>query len=193
MVDSEDAAEYEYIAQDLAEEIMEIEPTGLFTGMYFIIKKSLRTLKGLNCTIKEVMLIQTVTQNFLNDVKSCGDDVSKKVQKLINACNDIIETCKDILGINESVCGNTEETDADEVQTFKIAKDAKTSHKCFVKMFRKVQSLKKQIKHAIKLIKQIKKVPADSSACVLDAVNTLGNYFTDFPAQIKSCSKLTSN
>ncbi|XP_073835711.1 uncharacterized protein [Musca autumnalis] len=200
ILDNELMEEMELIAQDLADEIVEIEPYGVWTGMYRIIKKALRYMKGLNCTIKEVLEIQTAAQNFINSVQACGGEVNKKVQNLIDACNDILETCKDILGINESICGNSnnadeEETavaDAADIETYGVVSDAKTAHKCFVKMVRKVNKLKKQVKRAIKMIKDIKKVPGDTSDCVLDAVNSLEMTFTQFPTNVKSCSKLTS-
>ncbi|XP_005189713.2 uncharacterized protein LOC101890167 [Musca domestica] len=182
----------ELTAQDLADEIAEIEPYGAFTGMYSVIKKALRYVKGLNCTIKEVLAIQTAAQNFVDNVKACGGEVSKKVQKLIDACNDILKTCKEILGINESVCGNSNDVEEEQPETQGVISKAKTAHKCFVKMVRKVNKLKKQIKRAIKMIKDIKKVPGDTSDCVMAAVNTLETTFTQFPANIKTCSKLTS-
>ncbi|XP_023294686.1 uncharacterized protein LOC111677729 [Lucilia cuprina] len=189
----ENVQDYEYVAQELAEEIMEIEPQGLFSGMYFVLKKVLRTLKGLNCTIKEVIVIRGAAIKFVDDVKACGGEVSAKVQNLINACNDIIETCKDILGINESVCGNTVDEDEALSRTWNVVSGAQNAHKCYVKMFRKLQTLNKQIKRAVKLINQIKKVPGDTSKCVLNAVDTLEGYFIAFPSNIKTCSKLVNN
>lgn len=192
MIDPEDVELYEYIAQDLAEEIVEIEPQGLFTGMYFIMKKALKTLKRLNCTIKEVIDIQIAAHEFITDVYACGGEVNKKVQNLIDACNDIIETCKAIVGINESVCANGADENAVMERTWGVVSGVKNGHKCFVNMFRKLQRLKNQIKYALKLIKQIKNVPGDTSKCVMDAVDKLDKAFTDFPANIKTCSQLTS-
>lgn len=197
MVDYEDIEEFELLAQDLADEISDIETYGAFTGMYRIIKKALRYMKGLNCTVKEVLQIETAAQTFVDSVQACGGEVSKKVQNLIDACNDIIQTCKDILGINESICGNTvddddADDDDDDVETYGVVSTGKTVHKCFVKMVRKVNKLKKQVKKAIKMINDIKKVPGDTNDCVLTAVNSLEMTFTQFPANVKTCSKLTS-
>lgn len=189
----EEAQLYEFVAQELAEEIVEIEPQTIFSGMYFVLKKVLRTLKGLNCAIKEVIVIRGAANDFVNNVAACGGEVSKKVQTLIDACNDIIETCKDILGINESICGNSVEDAAIQSRTWNVVQGAQNGHKCFVQMFRKLQTLNKQVKRAVKLIKQIKSVPGDTSKCVLDAVDTLEGYFTRFPSNIKTCSKLVNN
>ncbi|XP_005189714.2 uncharacterized protein LOC101890344 [Musca domestica] len=190
----------ELTAQDLADELAEIEPYGFFTGMYTVIKRALRYVKGLNCTIKEVLAIENAAHNFVNSVAACGGQISQKAQNLVNACLDIIETCKAILGINESVCGNSndaEETDSDvaaaeDVESYGVVSKLKTSHKCFVQMVRKVNKLKKQVKKVISMIKDIKKVPGDTSDCVMAAVNTLETTFTQFPANVKACSKLTS-
>ncbi|XP_065364228.1 uncharacterized protein LOC135957417 [Calliphora vicina] len=188
MIENEEIQDYEYIAQDLAEEIMEIEPQGLFGGMYFVLKKILKTLNGVKCTIDEVLRIQVAAHTFLTDITACGGEVSKKVQTLIAAVNDIIDTCKAIIGINESVCANGQ----DGKTTRGVVSGIKSSHKCAVNMLRKLLRLNKQIKRALKLIYQIKKVPGDTSKCVLDAVDSLEKYFTEFPANIKACSNVPS-
>lgn len=178
--------EYELMAQDLPEEIMDIEAQTIFSGMYWVLKKTLTTLKGISCTIDEVLKIQVAAHKFLTDIAACGGEVSQKVQTLIDAVNDIIETCKAIVGINESVCANGANT------TRGVVSGVKVSHKCAANMLSKLLRLNTQIQRALKLIIQIKNVPGDSSKCVLKAVDTLEKYFTEFPANIKICSKLTN-
>ncbi|XP_037812294.1 uncharacterized protein LOC119604036 [Lucilia sericata] len=185
MFENEEIQEYEYIAQELADEIMEIEPQTIFNGMYYVLKKVLKTLNGVKCTIEEVLRIQVAAHTFLTDIAACGGEVSQKVQNLIDAVNDIIETCKAIIGISESVCANEQDTRG-------VVSGVKTSHKCAVNMLRKLLRLNKQIKRALKLIYQIKNVPGDTSKCVLDAVDNLEKYFTEFPANIKACSNIPS-
>ncbi|XP_023294692.2 uncharacterized protein LOC111677735 [Lucilia cuprina] len=185
MIENEEIQEYEYIAQELADEIMEIEPQTIFNGMYYVLKKVLKTLNGVKCTVEEVLRIQVASHTFLTDIHACGGEVNQKVQNLINAVNDIIETCKAIIGISESVCAN-------EQGTRGVVSGVKTSHKCAANMLRKLLRLNKQIKRALKLIYQIKKVPGDTSKCVLDAVDQLEKYFTEFPANIKACTNTPS-
>lgn len=180
--------DYEFIAQELADEIMEIEPQTIFSSMYYVLKKTLKTLKGISCTIDEVLKIQVAAHTFLTDIHACGGEVNQKVQTLIDAVNDIIETCKAIIGINESVCANGQDGSA----TRGVVSSVKVSHKCAANMLRKLLRLNKQIKRALKLIVQIKNVPGDTSKCVLNAVDNLEKYFTEFPANIKACSQLPS-
>ncbi|XP_065364872.1 uncharacterized protein LOC135957949 [Calliphora vicina] len=188
MVDYEDIQQYEYIAQELAEEIMEIEPQGVFTGIFFVLKKVLKTLKGVSCAVDEVLKIQVAGHRFLTDIAACGGEVSQKVQTLIDAVKDIIETSKAIGGINEAVCAN----DHNDRLLKGVVSSIKSGHKCAANMLSKLLRLSRQIKRAIKLIIQIKNVPGDTSRCVLDAVDTLEKYFTEFPANIKACSNLPS-
>ncbi|KAM7350058.1 uncharacterized protein ACRADG_008740 [Cochliomyia hominivorax] len=193
-VEYDGAQLYESVDRELDDEVVEIQPRTIFSGMYWTLKKVLKTLKGLNCAIKEVIVIHGAATKFVNDVKVCGGEATQKVQTLIDACNDIIETCKNILGINESICGNTVDVNSDiQSRTWNVVKGAQNGHKCFVQMLRKLQTLNKQINRAIKLIKQIRKVPGDTSKCVLNAVDTLEGNFNQFPINVKTCSKLVNN
>ena len=190
MLSSEEIQEYEYIIQDLSDEFMEIDPYCI-SGIYSVLKTVVKTLKGINCSIKEVLRIQLAAHQFLADITACGGEVNKKVQNLINAIQDIIETTKAIVGISESVCANGAD-ETDKATRGKVVDGIKSSHKCAVNMLRKLTKLSRQIRYALKLIAQIKNVPGDTSKCVLDAVNTLEVYFNDFVPNIKSCSKLPS-
>ncbi|XP_037823675.1 uncharacterized protein LOC119612034 [Lucilia sericata] len=192
VVENEDIQVYEYIAQELAEEIAEIEPQGIFTGIYFVLKKTLKTLKGLGCAVDEVLKIQVAAHTFLTDIAACGGELNQKVQTLVDAVKDIIETCKAIGGINEAVCSNDHGTRGVKGVVSKVVNGVKVGHKCSANMFLKLLRLARQIKRAINLIIQIKNVPGDTSKCVLDAVDNLEKYFTEFPANIKACSNLPS-
>lgn len=156
--------------------------------MYFIIKKTLKTLKGIGCAVDEVLKIQVVAHKFLTDIHNCGGELSQKVQNLVDAVNDILETCKAIVGINESVCANGGE----DKLARGVVSGVKVGHKCAVNMLSKLLRLNRQIQRALNLIAQIKDVPGDTSKCVLDAVDDLEKYFTEFPQNIKTCSNLPS-
>lgn len=188
MFDTEAMQEYDYIIQDLSDEFMDIDPYCI-SGIYSVLKVIVKTLKGINCTIKEVLQIQIAAHTFLTDIAACGGEVNKKVQNLIDAVNDIIDTTKAIVGISESVCANGDEENGTATRG-KVVSGIKTSHKCAVNMLRKLTKLSRQIHRALKLIVQIKNVPGDTSKCVMDAVDNLNNYFTQFTPNIKECSKL---
>ncbi|XP_037938317.1 uncharacterized protein LOC119671650 [Teleopsis dalmanni] len=153
-------------------------------GFYGTLKKILRGVKGLNCLIKAVLNIQNVTETFLTDVKACGGNVSKQLKAVIDACNDIIKTTNEILNLNDTICNNSEDSHLDE--------DATNSKKCIVKVAKKIVTLNKQIKKAIKLIKKVPQAPGDAGKCVNDALDELQNYFVQFKPAVIECSKLTS-
>ncbi|XP_023294694.2 uncharacterized protein LOC111677737 [Lucilia cuprina] len=184
MIDQDVFQQYEYINDDLAEEIMEIEPQTFFSGFYYVLKKVLKTFQGIACVVNEVYRVQVASHNFLTDIALCGGELSQKVQTLVNAVKDIIETCRAIAGINESVCSN----DHADVFGRGVVSSVKVGHKCASNMLSKLLRLNRQIKRAIKLMIQIKNVPGDTSECVLNAVDTLLNQYTQFPANVKACT-----
>ncbi|KAI8124238.1 hypothetical protein CVS40_5316 [Lucilia cuprina] len=167
VVVNDDIQVYEYIAQELAEEIAEIEPQGIFTGIYFVLKKIVKTLQSLDCALNEVYQIQVAAHTFLTDITACGGEINQK---------DIIETSKAIGGLNEAVCSNDHGSRGVKGVVSKVVGGVKLGHKCSSNMFLKLLRLARQIKRAIKLIIQIKNVPGDTSKCVLDAVDNKRRY-----------------
>ncbi|XP_073831699.1 uncharacterized protein [Musca autumnalis] len=185
--------DFEYIANDIAEDNMDIDAQVSWIGLYFVLHKALTTLKGVNCTIKEVYVIRDAAQAFVSNVQACGGEVSKKLQNLIDACNNIISTANDIIHVNENICGNTTTDDDSTDAAVATTLSSKTAWKCFWKLLFKTMDLKNQVKHAIYLIKHIPSVPGETGDCVNTAVSTLGDAFNQFPTNVKTCSKLVSN
>ena len=182
----------ELIANDLADDITDIEShvTVSWFGIFFIIQKALSVVKGVKCTVKEVVDIESAAQTFLNDIQACDDDnINSKVQKLITTCKNIVTNAGNIININESVCGgsSTVATNAENVSVETFA--GKTKIGCFFKLFGKTLKLKNQIRHAISLISQISKVSGQDNECVNTAVANLGSVFYQFPTKVKYCSK----
>lgn len=189
--------DYEYIANDIAEDVTaDIDPQVIpWLGIYFIIRKALTFVKGVKCTLKEVVAIKNAAQTFLVDVQQCGDDVNAKAQKLIETCKNIVTTANNIINVNETVCGGTStSTDATtfdlEDKDYMEAVVSKTKINCFFKLLGKTLKLKNQIRRAISLIKQIPKVPGQANECVNTAAKNLGDVFNKFPSKVKYCSKL---
>lgn len=187
MVDYEDIQLYENIVQELADEIKDIDPQ--CSAIYNALKTIVKTLNGISCALNEVLKIQVAAHQFLVDVAACGGEVNHKVQTLINAVKDIVETCKAIGGINEHVCAN----DHDDRSTRGVVSSIKAGHKCAANMFHKLLRFCRQVKRVIKLIIQIKDVPGDIGKCVLDAVDALEKSFTECPSKIKACANVPSN
>lgn len=188
--------DYEYSASDLAEDITaDVDPYVIpWLGIYFVIRKALSAIKGVKCTVKEVVIIKNAAQAFIDDIQLCGDDVNAKAKQLNETCKNIITTANNIINVNETICGST--STATSATTLNLEDDVmepalhKTKIKCFFKLLGKTLKLKNQIRRAIRLIKQIPKVPGKTNECVSTAADNLGNVFNQFPSKVKYCSKL---
>ncbi|KAM7348556.1 uncharacterized protein ACRADG_007826 [Cochliomyia hominivorax] len=165
-----------------ADDIVEFESRSIFSGFYWVLKSALRTLKGVNCTIKQVIAVKNATQKFIDDIHSCGADAVNAFKNVITAAQSVIATCNNILHLNENVCNNDESTNG----------KPSTPFSCFVKLFRQLLKLRKQIKNTLSAIKKVPAVPSEAAGCANNAVTELTNVFTSFPSFVKTCSKLTS-
>ncbi|XP_062139126.1 uncharacterized protein LOC133847871 [Drosophila sulfurigaster albostrigata] len=150
----------------------------LFSGVYYAIKVALRSVKGFNCLIKWVVGIKTSALQYSSDIIACGVTANQDVTNLINANLKIITTANNIINLKSNICAGADES--------------KPVTKCVVKTLYQVFQLYKQVKSAIKLAKKIPTTGPNAVQCVTDATTTLTNYYTQFPSNIKSCSKLTS-
>ncbi|XP_037812291.1 uncharacterized protein LOC119604030 [Lucilia sericata] len=186
--------DYEYIANDIAEDVTaEIDPQVIpWLGIYFIIRKALTAIKGVKCTVKEVVSIKNAAQQFLDEIELCGDDVNAKAQQLIETCKNIIVTANNIISVNVTTCGGTSTSTTSPKAEDDVMEPAvqKTKINCFFKLLGKTLKLKNQIRRAIHLIKQIPKVPGTANECVNTAAQNLGNVFNQFPSKVKYCSSL---
>ncbi|KAI8124293.1 hypothetical protein CVS40_5339 [Lucilia cuprina] len=180
--------DYEYVANDIAEDVStEIDPQFIpWLGIYFIIHKALTGIKGVKCTVKEVVSIKTAAQQFLDEIELCGDDVNAKAQQLIETCKNIVVTANNIINVNVNACGATPPStttfDAENEDVMEPAVQ-KTKISCFFKLLGKTLKLKNQIRRAIRLIRQIPKVPGTANECVNTAAQNLGNVFNQFPSK----------
>ncbi|TMW46924.1 hypothetical protein DOY81_008005, partial [Sarcophaga bullata] len=196
--DDNSPTDYEYIAHELAEDITDTDVDVYipWAGIYFVIQKALSFIRGVKCTVGEVYEIKDASVTFLNDINQCGNDLNAKVLKLVTTCQNIVNTAGSIIGVNESVCGNTNGNESEpnntESETVEMLA-VRTPIKCFFKLFAKTIKLKNQIKSAILLIKQIPKVPGQTNQCVNTAVQNLGYVFNAFPGNVKYCSSLFKN
>ncbi|XP_017067360.1 uncharacterized protein LOC108105356 [Drosophila eugracilis] len=165
---------------DLTDGNVEVENFSALGAIYNSLKIALRSIKGFNCVLKWVAGIQSSATQFNTNVLSCGVTASQDVTNLINANKKILSTCDDIINLKSKTCAQVD------------GEQAKITNSCFVKTLRKVWSLKKQVENAIALAKKIPQTGPNAVTCVSDAVNTLTAYYTEFPQNIVSCSKLTS-
>ncbi|KAH8235597.1 hypothetical protein KR032_003758, partial [Drosophila birchii] len=157
-----------------------IEDLRILSGTYKGIKLALRSIKGLNCVLKWVAGIQDSATSFNRNVVGCGVTASKDLTNLINANVQIMTTCSSIVNRKSGVCANTD------------TEGSTISRSCFLQTLRGVWKLTKQVQSAINLAGKLPKTGPNAVACVNDSVNTLVTYYTDFPQNMITCSKLTS-
>ncbi|KAH8344919.1 hypothetical protein KR067_010684, partial [Drosophila pandora] len=159
------------------------EDLRVFSATYSALKTALRTIKGLSCIIDWVVGIKASAEKFNSDIVLCGVTASKDVTNLINANLEIINSCNNIVNLKSTICAATDDDQEAE---------AKITNSCFVKTVAQVWKLKKQVEKAASLAAKLPQTGPNASACVSESVTTLVEYYTLFPQNIVSCSKLTS-
>ncbi|XP_022208735.2 uncharacterized protein LOC111065076 [Drosophila obscura] len=156
--------------------LVDFEPFGALG----VLRKTLRTVKGINCILKWVVGIKDSATQFSSDVVLCGTTASKDVTDLLHANIEIIKTANNIINFKSTICASAEDA------------DQKITHSCTVKTLHEVWVLRKQVAHVVVLAKRLPHTAPNAGSCIVDAVNTLTNYYTEFPQNIADCSKLTT-
>ncbi|XP_023034551.2 uncharacterized protein LOC111519210 [Drosophila willistoni] len=170
--------ELDLLTAELDGDYMEIDEFGIFRGFRRILKKALKTLRGVNCTIKAVVEVLDAATKYVDAVDACGVEVPKSVAKIVQSCKSIISTCNDIIHLNSNVCDNAnydDETDGEK----------STTKKCFIQLVKTILKLRRQIKSTLK---QIQKLPSDTNKCFVDATDKVKVSFQEFPSNIKNCT-----
>lgn len=180
----EDDEVIELSSSELTDTISDAFLFGVLGRLKPTIKVSLRTLKGVHCTIERVISIRAAGIDFLDAFKDCNSAAFKDLNAVLNQVQTVVNTSNDIINLNENVCHNADyNAEADG--------NKKTSKSCFSKLVGKMVTMKKQIGTTINLSKKLSSTPGVYGACNVYAVNDLLSVFTEFPSFVKQCSKLT--
>ncbi|XP_061389888.1 uncharacterized protein LOC133325078 [Musca vetustissima] len=173
----------EFVPSDLVDgEIVDIETYHIFSSFWWITKAALKTLKGVNCSIKQVIKIRDAAVNFLPSIQGCGTDAVNAYANVITATQNVIDTCNAIIQTNEEDCNNDVSTDG----------KTSTPKTCYSKLVKQFYTLNKQLKAVNTAIKKVPSIPSDAADCANQAVNDLTSPMTTFTSSVKACSKLTS-
>ncbi|XP_064554170.1 uncharacterized protein LOC135439378 [Drosophila montana] len=149
----------------------EVEAYGFIKSVEKALKKALTTVRGVNCTIKEVIEVMLATTNYVDAIDACGMAIPKDIAKIVKNCKSIIALCEDIIHLNSTICADEE--------------DGKmTSSKCFLGLFEAIMKLSYKINTTLKLIA---KLPADTESCFLDATKEVEQSYNDFLPNIDKC------
>ncbi|XP_061389887.1 uncharacterized protein LOC133325077 [Musca vetustissima] len=138
----------DFVPSDFADdEFVDIEEYHIFSTFWWITKAALRTLKGVNCSIKQVMKIKDAALNFLPSIHGCGADATKAYANVITTTQNVISTCNAIIQTNEQAC--------------------------FTTLLKQFYTLNKQIKAVKTAIKKVPSIPSDAADCANQAVNVI--------------------
>lgn len=165
---------------ELDDDYMDIEEFGFVMTVRKILKTILKTVRGLNCLLKEVTNILEACTKYVDAIDACGTAVPKDVAAIVTSCKTIITLCHNIINPQSDKCapskGDDADTDADSTQS--------TSRGCFLQSLRATIKLTKKIKSTVN---QISKLPTDTSSCFSDSTNAVKESFNNFLPNIRTC------
>ncbi|XP_017131840.1 uncharacterized protein LOC108149007 [Drosophila elegans] len=153
---------------------MDFDEQGFIRTCRKILRKALKTVRGTNCIIKEVVNILSSCTNFVDAIDACGTEIPKDVAKIVESVKQIIQICNDIIHLQSKLCAK--DKSAGSV--------IKNSFKCFWNLFKASMKLTRKINRTLKLIA---KLPADTSSCFVNATNKVTFSFKSFLPNINVC------
>uniref|UniRef100_A0A6P4E8R8 Uncharacterized protein LOC108041127 n=1 Tax=Drosophila rhopaloa TaxID=1041015 RepID=A0A6P4E8R8_DRORH len=153
---------------------MDVEEQGFIRTCRKILRKALKTVRGTNCIIKEVVNILSSCTNYVDAIDACGTAIPKDVAKIVDSVKQIIKICNDILHIKSKLCAAKKS----------VGSVIENSSKCFWKLFKASMKLTRKINKTLKLIA---KLPTDTSSCFVNATNKVTVSFNSFLPNINVC------
>lgn len=169
--------DFEYELDQLLDELdndngyIDVEEFGFIGSCRKILRKALKTVRGTNCIIKEVVDILSTCTTYVDAIDACGTAVPKDVAKIVSNVKDMIKICNDILHLHSQLCSDNKSV-------------VQTASKCFWQLFKASMKLTRKINVTLKLIA---KLPADTSSCFLNATNDVKVSFNSFLPNINVC------
>lgn len=164
----------EELDDDLDEDYMDFEEYGALRKFKNALKKALKSVRGVNCILKEVTAILSASTGYVDAIDACGTNVPKDVLAIVDSVKTIISLCNDVINVNSKLCAADEEAGTDKP----------TSSKCFWKLLKTVMRLTRKINRTIK---QIAKLPTDTSSCFVDATLSVKASYNSFIPNINTC------
>ncbi|EDV41890.1 uncharacterized protein Dana_GF17271 [Drosophila ananassae] len=159
---------------DNDEDYMDVEQLGFIRSVRKVLRKALKTVRGTNCIIKEVVEILSSCTAYVDAIDNCGTAIPKDVAKIVASVKKIISICNDILHLRSKLCAADDSSSS----------TAKNSCKCFWNLFKATMKLTRQINKTLKLIA---KLPSDTSECFVSATNNVKVSFNSFLPNINVC------
>ncbi|XP_034475708.1 uncharacterized protein LOC117782779 [Drosophila innubila] len=166
--------DFDLLDAELNGDYMDIEEYGFITWVRTALRKLVKTVRGVNCILKEVNAILKACTDYVDAIDACGTAVPKDVAAVVSSCKAIISICDSIINLNSKLCAAGDDADA----------NAPSSKKCCWNVFKATMKLTRKINTTLK---QIAKLPTDTSSCFLDSTNAVKQSFNDFLPNINTC------
>ncbi|KAL7738906.1 hypothetical protein ACLKA6_008487 [Drosophila palustris] len=136
-----------------------------------ILKTILTTVRGVNCTMKQVIEVMIATTNYIDAIDACGTAVPKDIAKIVKSCQNIYNICDDIVHLNSTICSHDE--------------DAKmTGLSCTFHLTIAIMKLTRNINT---VLKQMYNLPFDTEVCFVDATREVADVYENFMPRVKLC------
>lgn len=133
--------------------------------------KVLTTMRGVDCTFREVIEVLAATVSYLDNIEKCGTAVPADIAKIVKSCKSIVDICNSIIHLRSDLCAN----DGDSKTT---------TSGCFWELFKAVMKLTRKLNTTLKLIANL---PADTETCFVDATKKVESSYSAFMPQINMC------
>ncbi|ALC48469.1 CG8661 [Drosophila busckii] len=180
-VEQPESLELELALQQLEAELdddyVDIDSYGFIGSVRKALKKALKSLRGVNCIVKEVTEILEACTKYIDAIDACGTQVPKDVMAIVNSCKAMIGMCNKIIHLNSQLCNNDhydDTTDSGKMST----------KKCSWQLFKAVMKLTRKLNRTIKLIT---KLPSNTSSCFVGATNEVKITFDNFLPNVNVC------
>lgn len=153
---------------------MDIEEFGFIRSVRKVLKKALKSVRGVNCILKEVTAILSASTGYVDAIDACGTAVPKDVLAIVDSVKTIISLCNDVINVKSNICAADEEAGTDKA----------TTSKCFWRLFKTLMKLTRKLNRTIK---QIASLPTDTSSCFVDATKSVQTSYNNFLPNINTC------
>ncbi|XP_068147566.1 uncharacterized protein [Drosophila tropicalis] len=147
---------------------MDVEQFGFIVSCAKILKKCLSSVRGVNCILKEVVAVMNACTSYVDAIDACGVAVPKDVAAVVSSCKAMITICNNIIHLNSTLCSS----------------DNSTTSKCMLQLFKACMQLTRKINTTLK---QITKLPSDTSSCFVKATNEVKTACNNFLPNIDKC------
>ncbi|EDW07117.1 uncharacterized protein LOC6584140 [Drosophila mojavensis] len=169
-----EAVDLANLIDELDDDYVDVEESSFISSVHDALKVVLQTLRGVNCTIKEVAEILNATAKYVETIDACGVTLTKDVAAIVRNCKTIIAICNDIIHMQSKLCAIPDEPKS----------NALSPKKCSWQLLKAVVRLARTIRATRR---QIARLPSDTSSCFVNATSEVKASYDSFAPNIHAC------